>query len=113
MRLGWYINRLRSMEPAEVIHRLGAYVLLAVALWHMIDVRRRLPGTTHARRALVLFHLMLLQAAIGVLTLVMQVPMHAALLHQGFALVVLGFAAAHWRATEGSYPMETEVAVGR
>jgi hypothetical protein len=23
MRLGWYINRLRSMEPAEVIHRLG------------------------------------------------------------------------------------------
>ncbi len=23
MRLGWYINRLRSMEPAEVLHRLG------------------------------------------------------------------------------------------
>ena len=26
MRLGWYINRLRSMEPAEVIHRLGEAV---------------------------------------------------------------------------------------
>ncbi|RWO32052.1 MAG: heparinase [Mesorhizobium sp.] len=23
MRIGWYINRLRSMEPAEVLHRLG------------------------------------------------------------------------------------------
>ncbi|RWD49738.1 MAG: heparinase, partial [Mesorhizobium sp.] len=23
MRVGWYINRLRSMEPAEVLHRLG------------------------------------------------------------------------------------------
>lgn len=23
MKLGWYINRLRSMEPAEVVHRLG------------------------------------------------------------------------------------------
>ncbi|MDF2984446.1 MAG: heparinase [Devosia sp.] len=23
MKLGWYINRLRSMEPAEVLHRLG------------------------------------------------------------------------------------------
>lgn len=26
MRLGWYINRLRSMEPAEVVHRLGEAV---------------------------------------------------------------------------------------
>lgn len=26
MRLGWYINRLRSMEPAEVLHRLGEAV---------------------------------------------------------------------------------------
>lgn len=108
-----WVNFFENPKTVQFVHRLGAYVLLAVALWHMIDVRRRLPGTTHARRALVLFHLMLLQAAIGVLTLVMQVPMHAALLHQGFALVVLGFAAAHWRATEGSYPMETEVAVGR
>lgn len=23
MKLGWYVNRLRSMEPAEVVHRLG------------------------------------------------------------------------------------------
>lgn len=23
MRIGWYINRLRSMEPAEILHRLG------------------------------------------------------------------------------------------
>jgi hypothetical protein len=26
MKLGWYINRLRSMEPAEVLHRLGEAV---------------------------------------------------------------------------------------
>src|SRR5690606_11846095 len=23
MKLGWYLNRLRSMEPAEVVHRFG------------------------------------------------------------------------------------------
>ena len=23
MRVGWYLNRLRSMEPAEILHRLG------------------------------------------------------------------------------------------
>ena len=35
----------------------------------------------------------------------MQVPLHLALTHQGFALVVLGFAAAHWRGTKGAYPL--------
>ena len=80
-----------------------------LALWHMIATRRRLPGTTHARRALVLFHLVLVQAAIGIATLLMQVPLHWALLHQGFALVVLGFAAAHWRGTKGAYPLPTEI----
>ena len=48
---------------------------------------------------------------IGIATLVMQVPLHWALLHQGFALVVLGFAAAHWRGTKGAYPLPTEIAV--
>jgi cytochrome c oxidase assembly protein subunit 15 len=26
-------------------------------------------------------------------------------MHQGMALVVLGFAAAHWRGTKGEYPL--------
>ena len=34
----------------------------------------------------------------------MQVPLHLALTHQAVALIVLGFAAAHWRGTKGSYP---------
>jgi cytochrome c oxidase assembly protein subunit 15 len=53
----------------------------------------------------VLFVLITLQAIIGISTLVMQVPLHLALTHQGFALVVLGFAAAHWRGTKGAYPL--------
>ena len=70
----------------------------------MIATRRRQPGTTHARRATVLFLLVLVQASIGIGTLLMHVPMHMALTHQGFALIVLGFAAAHWRGT-GAYPL--------
>jgi len=102
-------NFFENAKTVQFDHRIGAYVVFAVALWHMIAVRRRLPGTTHGRRALVLFHLMLVQALIGIVTLVMQVPLHWALLHQGFALVVLGFAAAHWRATKGSYPLAAEI----
>ncbi len=106
-------NLFENPKTVQFIHRCGAYLLLALALWHMIATRRDLPGSTHARRALVLFHLVLLQAMIGIVTLVTQVPLHGALMHQGFALVVLGFAAAHWRATKGSYPLETDLVIAR
>ncbi|MEW9805373.1 COX15/CtaA family protein [Mesorhizobium sp. ZMM04-5] len=106
-------NFFENVKTVQFVHRAGAYALLLLALWHMIAVRRRLPGTTHARRALVLFHLMLIQAAIGIATLLLHMPLHWALLHQGFALVVLGFATAHWRGTKGAYPLPTEIRVAR
>jgi heme a synthase len=106
-------NLFDNPKTVQFVHRIGAYLIFAAALWHMIATRRRLPGTTHARRALVLFHLVLAQALIGIATLVMQVPLHWALLHQGFALVVLGFATAHWRGTKGGYPLPGEIAISR
>lgn len=57
--------------------------------------------------------LVLVQAAIGITTLLMQVPMSLGLLHQGFAIVILGFAVAHWRATKGAYPLPTEITTAR
>jgi cytochrome c oxidase assembly protein subunit 15 len=98
-------NLVENPKTVQFVHRLGAYIVLAAALWHMIATRRAQPGTTHARRALILFHLVLLQAAVGVATLLTQVNLHAALTHQGLALVVLGFAVAHWRGTKGAYPL--------
>jgi cytochrome c oxidase assembly protein subunit 15 len=106
----WH-NFFENPKTVQFVHRLGAYVVLAAALWHMIAARRAEPGTTHARRALVLFHLVLLQVAIGIATLLLQVPLDVALTHQAVALVVLGFAAAHWRATKGSYPLPTDVEI--
>ncbi len=66
--------------------------------------------TTHARRAVVLFSLVTLQAAIGIATLLMQVPLHWGLLHQAGALVVFGFAVANWRGFYGEYPHATAIA---
>ena len=104
-------NLFENPKTVQFVHRCGAYLLFALALWHMISTRLHLPGTTHARRALLLFVLVLIQAAIGIGTLVMQVPLHLALTHQAFALIVLGFAAAHWRGAKGSYPLPIEIAV--
>ncbi len=88
----------------QFIHRMGAYVLMAMVLMHMIASLRSAPDTTHARRSVLLFALVCLQAGIGIVTLVLQVPIGWGVLHQGGALVVLGFAIAHWRGFVGEYP---------
>jgi cytochrome c oxidase assembly protein subunit 15 len=106
-------NLFENPKTVQFIHRIGAYVLFVAALWHVVATLRSEPGTTHARRAVVLFLLVTGQAAIGISTLMLQVPLHLALTHQAVALIVLAFAAAHWRGTKGSYPEETELAVRR
>ncbi|WP_454745455.1 COX15/CtaA family protein [Ciceribacter selenitireducens] len=105
-----WLNLFENAKTVQFVHRIGAYVLFAAALWHMIQCLRQGPGTTHARRSVVLFALITLQAALGITTLVLQVPLHAALAHQGGALVVLGFAVAHWRGFLGAYPSEIAIA---
>ena len=104
-------NFFESPKTVQFVHRMFAYTLLVVALWHALATMRVAPRTTHARRAWVLALLLVGQAAIGVGTLLMQAQMHWALLHQGFALVVLIFATAHWRATKGAYPLENEIEI--
>ncbi|MDO9415978.1 COX15/CtaA family protein [Pararhizobium sp.] len=101
----FWINLFENPKTVQFVHRCGAYVLLALALMHMIASLRRAPGTTHARRSVLLFALICCQALIGIATLVMQVPLGWGLLHQGGALVVLGFAIAHWRGFVGAYPL--------
>ena len=99
-----WVNLFENPKTVQFVHRLGAYTVLPLSLWHAIAVWRSEPGTTHARRAVLLFVLVSLQAAIGIATLLLVAPLGWALLHQAAALVVLGFATAHWRATRGSYP---------
>jgi len=107
----WWINLFENPKAVQFVHRIGAYALLAVALWHMVAVLRAAPGTTHARRSVLLFGLICLQAVIGIATLLMQVPLDLALAHQAGALIVLGFAVAHWRGFVGEYAPETAVEI--
>ncbi len=106
-------NLFENPKTVQFIHRLGAYTVFVLALWHMIAVRRAAPGTTHARRATFLFGLVTVQAIIGITTLLEVAPLGWSLFHLAFALIVLGFAAAHWRGTKGAYPPETAVRVAR
>jgi cytochrome c oxidase assembly protein subunit 15 len=104
-------NLFENPKTVQYVHRCFAYAVLIAAAWHVFHTNRALPSSTHARRAVVLLCLVLLQAALGISTLVMQVPLHLALTHHAMALIVLGFAAAHWRGTKGAYPLEADVVV--
>ena len=98
-------NFFENAKTVQFTHRMFGYLLWLVVLFHMVASLIRAPGTTHARRTVVLFCLVTVQAVIGIATLLLQVPMSWALVHQGMALVVLAFAVAHWRAFTGSYDL--------
>ena len=99
-----WINIFENPKTVQFVHRVGAYVLFAFVIMHMIASLRSAPDTTHARRSVLLFVLVTVQAVIGITTLVLQVPVGWGVAHQGGALIVLGFAVAHWRAFVGEYP---------
>jgi len=79
----------------QFLHRMVAYVLCGIAVWHAIDAARTLPGGRAVRTAIWLAIAVALQAAIGIMTLLYQVPMSLALLHQGVAIVILTIAVVH------------------
>jgi heme a synthase len=87
----WFANFAENHALVQFNHRLAAYLLLALALWHALDA-----GRTRAGRAA--RHVaggMLLQATFGIVALVLAVPLWSGLLHQGFAVIVLAATVIH------------------
>ena len=88
-------NPFENVTTVQFDHRMLAYAVLLAALFHAVDARRLAPGTPAARRAGWLVLAVSAQAVIGITTLLLVVPLWAALLHQFFAMVVLGTAVLH------------------
>ena len=101
------INLFENPKTVQFIHRLGGYSVFGLVLIQMIMTMGAGTADTHVRRAIIMSVLVLMQVSIGIATLVLQVPFGWALLHQAAAIIVLGFAVAHWRALKGPYPDET------
>jgi cytochrome c oxidase assembly protein subunit 15 len=76
-------------------HRMSAYLLLAIALFHGWQTGRLMLATRARRRAVSIVWLIALQALIGIATLLYVVPLWLGLLHQAFAFIVLGMVATH------------------
>jgi cytochrome c oxidase assembly protein subunit 15 len=93
----WAANFLDNITMVQFQHRMTAYLLAALALFHALHISREKLARRAVRRAGLLAALVLVQAALGIATLVLAVPLHAALAHQAFAMAVLGLATIHRR----------------
>jgi cytochrome c oxidase assembly protein subunit 15 len=88
----WWRNLFDNTLTVQFEHRMTAYLLLALALAHVVDAVRSAAPKPVALGALALLAAIMLQAVLGILTLLFQVPILLALAHQAVAILVLTLA---------------------
>jgi len=98
-------NVFENVLTVQFAHRMTAYALWTAALWHAVTLTRR-AGNRAAMGAIALAAGVTVQACLGILTLVLQVPPLLALFHQAMALVVLGLAIVNAQRLRGKRPRE-------
>ena len=85
-------NFFENALTVQFDHRMLAYAIWIVAGWHCVDALWAARPGTEWRGALALFVAVTLQAALGITTLLLVVPLPLAMLHQAMAIVVLTIA---------------------
>src|SRR3954465_2924907 len=88
-------NFFENALTVQFDHRMVAYALFLVVLLHALDVAANLRQELPA--AVLLASVVTLQALLGILTLINQVPIGLALAHQAGAILVLSVAVIHAR----------------
>jgi cytochrome c oxidase assembly protein subunit 15 len=88
----WWRNLFDNALAVQFEHRMTAYALFALAVLHAIDAVRSRPATATVNGALALAAAITVQATLGILTLLYQVPIALGLAHQAVAIVVLTLA---------------------
>jgi cytochrome c oxidase assembly protein subunit 15 len=97
----WWRNLFDNALTVQFEHRMMAYTLFALAVLHALDAVRARAGGVLVNGALWLAAAITLQAGLGILTLLHQVPIALALAHQALAIVVLTLAVVQARRLAG------------
>ena len=88
----WWRNLFDNALTVQFEHRMMAYTLFVLAILHAADTVHARAGTAAVNGAVWLAAAITLQAALGILTLLHQVPIALALAHQALAIAVLTLA---------------------
>ena len=91
----WWINAFENATTVQFNHRMMAYLLAALILWHGLRVVRSADDDGMRRSAIALMFGVGAQIALGIWTLLAHVPLGLALAHQITAVLVLGIAIWH------------------
>jgi heme a synthase len=86
----WWRNFVDSIVLVQFQHRMVAYTLVGLALLQLVVTLVLAGRAVLLRRALIVAAMVFVQAGLGIMALVLVVPLWAALLHQAFAMLVLG-----------------------
>jgi cytochrome c oxidase assembly protein subunit 15 len=93
----WWRNLFENTLTVQFNHRMMAYAIVGLTILHVIDVARSAPPAGRALNgALVVSAIVMLQAGLGVVTLLHKAPLSLALAHHAMAVVTL--AAVVWHA---------------
>lgn len=87
----WWRNLFENALTVQFNHRMVAYVIWLLSIWHAFETRH----SRLFRGALTLAILVTLQAIFGIMTLLYVTPLGLALAHQGIAVIVLTAAVLH------------------
>ncbi len=91
----WWENLFENATAVQFNHRMLAYVLTAVVLWHVWSLLARLDSSPVRTSAMALAGAVVAQVALGIWTLLAQVPLLLGLAHQAGAVTVFGIALWH------------------
>jgi heme a synthase len=93
----WWANLFENALTVQFNHRLLAYAAAAAVAWHLRSLLLRGDADRATRTSgLVLAGAVLAQVLLGIWTLLTQVPIPLALLHQAGAVAVFAAALWHW-----------------
>jgi cytochrome c oxidase assembly protein subunit 15 len=89
----WWRDPFENMASAQFHHRIGGYVLLALALWFAFAAR----GKAVSRTATLFAGVCVAQLVVGIVTVLYAAPVNLALVHQGLGVVLwlLAIASVH------------------
>jgi cytochrome c oxidase assembly protein subunit 15 len=88
-------NLFENTLTTQFDHRMMAYAIFVCAALHAFDVARTVKQSWVLTSAVVLAIAVTVQAALGIWTLLLRVPISLALMHQAMAMLVLTIATTH------------------
>lgn len=91
----WWLNLTENMATVQFNHRMAAYVIVALAVWHAVRVIGCADDERVRLSAGLLAAGLIAQMGLGIWTVIAAVPIHLGIAHQGFAAVVFMLAVLH------------------